>query len=107
MSLPPDAKKAYGLVSAVGTRVGERAREEPALLDAIRAAPDITAFRSLVRGAVGDRLPDAVLASFLDAAVTDADWTQWRARLLLQAKMTRDGGTRAAGHEQGKGIGRP
>ncbi len=107
MSLPPDVKKAYGLVSAVGTKVGERARDEPTLLDAIRATRDIAAFRALVREKTAGALPEAVLSNFLDAAVRDEDWTQWRARLLVQAKMVRDGGTRAAGHEEGKGIGRP
>lgn len=104
MSLPPDVKKAYGLVAAVGTRIGERARDEPSVIDELRAAPDAATFRATVRRLAEGRVPDAVLTNFLDAAVTDADWDKWRARLLLQAKMTRDGGKPAPGHESGRGV---
>lgn len=107
MSLPPEAKKAYGIVSAVGTRIGEKARESPAILDEIRAAPDIEAFRAAVRAHAEGRLPEAVLAQFLQQVVQDADWTQWRARLLVQAKLTREGGKPAPGHEAGRGVGGP
>lgn len=107
MSLPPEAKKAYGLVSAVGAKLGEKARDEPDILSAIRQAPDLAAFRALVRRHAAGRVPDAVLAAFLDAAVSEADWTVWRARLLLQAKMTREGASPAPGHEAGRGVGKP
>ena len=107
MSLPPDAKKAYGMVSAVGTRLGEKAKTDPAILDAVRATPDAPSFRALVRAHVAGTLPDAVLDAFLDGAVTEADWLQWRARLLLQAKMTAQGGKPAPGHEAGRGVGKP
>lgn len=103
----PETRKAYGLVSAVGARLGERARDAPDILARIRGAPDVGAFRASVREHVAGRLPDAVLAQFLDEVVTDADWTQWRARLLLQAKMTRDNAKPAPGHEAGRGVGRP
>lgn len=107
MSLPPEAKRAYGLVAAIGTRLGERAREEPDVVDKLRATPDVAAFRATVRLLAQGRVPDAVLAQFLDASVTDADWEKWRARLLVQVKMVRDGNAPAKGHEQGKGVGRP
>jgi hypothetical protein len=106
VSLPPDAKKAYGLVSAIGTKLGERARDEPALVDALRAAPDAPAFRALVREKAEGRVPPAVLDGFL-AVVRDDDWLPWRSRLLLQVKLVRDGGRPAPGHEAGKGVGRP
>ncbi|MEA3201364.1 MAG: hypothetical protein QOE90_2792 [Thermoplasmata archaeon] len=106
MSLPQDAKKAYGLVTAVGTKLGERARSEPDLIEALRAAPDLDAFRALVRQSSEGLLAPALVESYL-ALTTEADWKQWRSRLLLQAKLVRDGGERAPGHEHGKGIGRP
>ena len=103
-----ELKRAYGVLAAVGSRLGERARTEPVILDQVRAARDLAAFRVVVRALIGDRLPPAVLDGFVDEVLTDADWTQWRARLLVQAKMVRDGGKPAPGHEGGgKGVGRP
>jgi len=106
MSLPQDAKKAYGLVTAVGTKLGERARSESGLLDALRAAPDLTAFAGLVRARCEGALAPALVESYL-ALLTEADWRQWRSRLILQAKLARDGGKPAPGHEQGRGVGKP
>ena len=102
-----DARKAYGLVTALGTKLGERARGEPALIADLRAAPDAEAFRGLVREKAAGLVPPAVLDAFLGEVVTDAEWVLWRSRLLLQAKMARDGGKPAPGHEGGKGVGRP
>jgi hypothetical protein len=106
MSLPPDAKKAYGFVSALGTKLGERARAEPALVEAIRAAPDLGSFRALVQAKATGLVPPVVVEGFF-AVVRDEDWTQWRSRLLLQVKLTRDGGKPAPGHETGRGVGKP
>lgn len=103
-----EAKRAFGLVTALGTRLGERARQEPDLLDELRAAPDAASFRSLVRQKADGLVPPALLESFCGEVVTDHDWQAWRSRLLLQAKMVRDGGKPAPGHEaQRGGTGRP
>lgn len=106
MSLPADVKKQYGLVMAMGTKLGERAKTEPTLLDEIRKTTTAEAFRELVRAKAEGHAP-AVLVDQFAALVTDSDWTMWRSRLILQAKMTRDGGKPAAGHEAGKGVGKP
>ena len=100
-----ETKKAYGVVTALGTKLGERAKEDETLLARVRAAPDRAAFRALIATEAAGRVPDALVASFFDEVVTDADWTQWRARLLLQMKLTREGGKPAPGHEAGKGVG--
>ena len=102
-----ETKKAYGVVTALGTKLGERAREEPGLDAELRRAPDLDAFRDLVRAKAEDRAPPAIVALFLDEVLTPEDWTLWRSRLLLQLKMVRDGGKPAAGHESGRGVGRP
>ena len=97
-----EPKKAYGLVTALGTRLGERARTEPGLPDELRAAPDLDAFRGLLRARAEGLVPPAVLSSFLDEALTPQDWVLWRSRLLIQLKMVRDGGKPAPGHEAGR-----
>jgi hypothetical protein len=102
-----ETKKAYGLVMALGTKLGERARNEPGVLATLRGAPDITVFRALVHELVGALLPPALVTTFCDEVLTDTDWVRWRARLLLQAKLVRDGGKPAPGHEKGKGVGGP
>lgn len=102
-----ETKKAYGIVTALGTKLGERARSEPALVGALRQTPDIAAFRSLVHELTVGLLPTTLVTTFCDEVLTDADWTQWRARLLLQTKLIRDGGKPAPGHEKGKGVGGP
>lgn len=102
-----DVRKAYGLVAAVGTRLGEQARDDDALIPRVRATADADAFRALVRERVAGALPDAVVASFLDDVVTPEDWRQWKSRLLIQMRMTKEGGKPAPGHEKGKGVGRP
>ena len=60
-----------------------------------------------MRRLVAGRVPDALLASFVDTIITDADWAIWRSRLLLQVKMVRDGAAPAPGHEKGRGVGKP
>lgn len=102
-----ETKRAYGIVTALGTKLGERARTEPAILDEIRGAPTLEAFHALMRMRAQGLVPEAVLAAFLDEVLTPADWIQWRARVLLQAKLVRDGGKPAPGHEKGRGVGRP
>lgn len=102
-----ETKKAYGIVTALGTKLGERARSEAEILDRIRAAPDIAAFRALVQELASGLVPPALVASFLTDVLTEADWVQWRSRLLLQMKLTRDGKARVPGHETGRGVGRP
>lgn len=102
-----ETKKAYGIVTAIGTKLGEKARAEKDLLDRIRATNDIDSFRTVVRAAAEGLLPPAVLSGFLEEVATPTDWIQWRSRLLIQMKLARDGGKPAPGHEQGKGVGRP
>ena len=102
-----ETKKAYGVVTALGTKLGEKARTDADLVDRVRATPDIAAFREIVRASSEGLVPAALVATFLDEVVTDADWVQWRARLLLQMKLARDGGKPAPGHESGRGVGKP
>lgn len=106
MSHPPDVKKQYGIVTAIGTKVGERARSEPGLIEQIRAAADLPSFQAIVRRAA-TTAPPALVEQFLGTIVTQADWVQWRSRLLLQAKMVRDGQKPAEDHRSGKGVGGP
>ena len=106
MSLPPDAKKAYGIVTALGTKLGERARGEPTLMDDVRATQGPAALLDLVRAKTEGLVPQALVEQFA-AMVSEKDWLVWRSRLLLQMRMARDGGKPAPGHEQGKGVGRP
>lgn len=102
-----ETKKAYGLVMALGTKLGERAKTDADLVDRVRQTNDIESFRSIVRASADGVVPAALVASFLDEVVTPADWMQWRSRLLLQMKLTREGGKPAPGHEKGKGVGKP
>lgn len=102
-----DVKKAYGIVTALGTKLGERARDEPGLDRELRAAPDLEAFGALVREKATGIAPPMIVDAFLQDVVTPDDWVQWRSRLLLQLKLVRDGGKPAAGHEAGRGVGRP
>lgn len=102
-----ETKKAYGVVTALGAKLGERARSEPEIVEAIRATGDITAFREAVRSLTEGILPPALVAGFLDEVITPDDWVQWRSRLLLQVKLVRDGGKPAPGHEKGRGVGGP
>lgn len=101
-----EPKKAYGIVTALGTKLGERAREEPELDRALRSAPDLAAFGALLREKTAGLLPPALVDQFLGDVVKPDDWVQWRARLLLQLKLVRDGGAPAPGHEAGRGVGR-
>lgn len=104
---PPNLKKAYGMVTAIGSKLADRAKADPTLPARIRAAPDREAFNALVRGESAGLVPPALVESFLTDAVNDADWVQWRSRLLLHLKMTLAGDKPAAGHEAGRGVGRP
>lgn len=99
-----EQKKAYGVVTALGTKLGEKARGATDLLERIRATADRAAFADLVRVESEGLVPAALVGTFLDEVVTDADWVQWRARLLLQMKLARDGGKPAPGHESGRGV---
>lgn len=96
-----DTRKAYGMVTAIGTKLGERARTDADLPTRLRETPDLDAFRSQVRAEARNLLPPTLLDAFLAEVLTEADWVQWRARLLLQLKMVRDGGKPAPGHEAG------
>jgi hypothetical protein len=102
-----EPKRAYGILAALGTKLGERARTEDALLAEIRATPDLAAFRDVVRAKVEGLVPPALVEAFFAEAVTESDWILWRARLLIQARMVKEGKGRVAGHEAGKGVGRP
>ena len=97
-----ETKKAYGIVTALGTRLGERARAEEGLVPELRATQDAASFRALVKAKAEGLVPPAVLDAFLGEVVTDADWVLWRSRLLLQVKMVREGGRPAPGHEAGR-----
>lgn len=99
-----ETKKAYGVVTALGTRLGERAKTDPGLIERVRAAPDVEAFRAVVTALSEGLVPPALVASFLHEVVTATDWVQWRSRLLLQIKLVREGGKPAPGHEAGRGI---
>lgn len=99
-----ETKKAYGVVMALGTKLGEKARSEADLIDRVRATPDMGAFREIVRASSEGIVPAVLVKTFLDEVVTDADWVQWRSRLLLQMKLARDGGKPAPGHETGRGV---
>lgn len=101
-----ETKKAYGVVTAIGSKLGERAKSDETLLQGLRATSDITAFRALVRSAADGILPAPLVESFLSEVVTEADWVQWRARLVIQIKLTKEGGKPAPGHEAGRGVGR-
>lgn len=94
-------------MTAIGTKLGERARTDAKVLEQLRASPDADSFRLTVRLLSDGVVPDALVKLFVEEAVADEDWEKWRARLVLQVKMARDGGKPAPGHEQGKGVGRP
>ncbi|MFA5860640.1 MAG: hypothetical protein WDA16_02990 [Candidatus Thermoplasmatota archaeon] len=102
-----DVKKAYGILSAVGSKLGERARTDSEVVTKLRATADAAEFRSIVKSLASSLVPDALVTSFVEQVVTDADWDKWKARLLVQVKMVRDGAKRAPGHEAGKGVARP
>lgn len=102
-----ETKKAYGVVTALGTKLGEKARADEALLGEIRAASDLDAFRAMIRAKAEGLVPPTLVATFLDEVVTADDWVQWRSRLLIQMKLARDGGKPAPGHEAGRGVGKP
>lgn len=99
-----ETKKAYGVVTALGAKLGERAKSDETLLARVRAAPDLPTFAALVRAEVAGLVPDALISAFFGEVVTEGDWVQWRARLLLQMKLTREGGKPAPGHEAGRGV---
>lgn len=100
-------KKAYGMVTALGTKLADRARADDTLVPRIRAAPDREAFSALLRHESAGLVPPALVETFLADAVTEADWVQWRSRLLIQVKMVMAGQKPAPGHEAGRGVGRP
>lgn len=102
-----EPKKAYGVVTAIGAKLGEKARGDPSLLERIRAAASAQELRAIVRTIAQGLVPEALLAQFAEEIVTEAEWVQWRSRLLLQMKLTATGKDRAPGHEAGRGVGRP
>lgn len=91
-----DTRKAYGVVTALGNALGEKAKAEPAVLADVRATSDLEAFRR----AVAAHAAPAQLVAMFNAFVTEDDWRVWRSRLLLQAKMVREGSKPAPGHER-------
>lgn len=94
-------------MSAVGTKLGEKARGDATVVERLRGAGDADAFRITVRLLAEGLLPEAVLRSFLEDVIDDEGWEKWRARLVLQVKMVRDGGKPAPGHESKGGPTRP
>lgn len=99
-----ETKKAYGLVTALGTKLGERARGDATVVERVKGAGDADAFRLTVRLLAEGLVPEALTKTFVEEVVRDEDWEKWRARLVLQMKMVRDGGKPAPGHEAGKGV---
>lgn len=100
-------RKAYGMVTAIGTKLAERAKADDTLVPRIRATPGREAFTALVRHESAGLLPPALVETFLTEVVTESDWIVWRSRLLIQIKMVVAGAKPAPGHEAGRGVGRP
>lgn len=97
-----DDRKAFGVMSAVGKRLGEAARDGNAgPLDALRSAPDAPALVALVREASG--LPGPLVDEFA-AWAAGQPFAKVRAQMLLQAKMHAEGKRPAPGHEAGRGT---
>lgn len=97
-----DEKKAYGTVTALGTDLGKRAKDDATLLASVRATDSVEALRKRVSELFdGGKL--APLAASFNEHIGEGDWQVWRSRLLLQAKMIRDDGKPAPGHESGRG----
>lgn len=103
-----ETKKAYGVVTALGTDLGHRAKSDKDVLAHIRGLETREAFTGRLDELFADTKL-ATLATQLAEHTTGEDWKLWRSRLLLQAKMVRDGEKPAPGHEAGKGNqpGRP
>lgn len=99
MSHSADVKRAYGLVTAVGTAVGERAKADPAVLEQVRGTQSLEELTRILGELVEGSKSAAVLPLFLPL-LTEEEWKVWRARILLQAKMVRDDGKPAPGHER-------
>lgn len=99
-----DDRKAYGVISALGKAIGERARAgDVAALEALRATWDRESF-GLFLEALQTSLPPALVADFV-ATVTDETWSKTKAKIVLQAKMVAEGGAPAPGHEaKGGGV---
>lgn len=76
-------------------------------MPSLRAANDIDKFRALVRASVEGLVPASLVETFLADVLTDTDWVQWRARLLIQIRLSKEGGKPAPGHEAGRGVRRP
>jgi hypothetical protein len=94
-----DVKKAFGVVTALGTGLGERSRERPELLAEVRATASPEALAALLaRELEGSRV--APLVGTFAALLDEEGWKVWRSRLLLQAKMVQEGKQPAPGHER-------
>lgn len=102
-----ETKRAYGVVMALGTKLGEKAKADPAMLVRIRGTPTLAEFHAMVRTMAQGLVPEALVQGFFDEVVTESDWVQWRSRLLLQMKLTMEGKKPAPGHEAGRGVGKP
>lgn len=96
-----DERKAFGVITAAGKRIGEAARAGNASpLERARGAPDVASLVALLREASG--LPAPVVDAFAEWAATQP-FAKLRAQFVLQAKMHAAGGAPAPGHEAGRG----
>lgn len=94
-----DLRKLYGVVSALGKRLGDAEREGGDVLPKLRAAESREALVAAIREAETG-LPEKMLDGFFDA-LTEENWSQWKARIVLQTKMVATGEKPAPGHEAG------
>lgn len=96
-----DEKKAFGVVTAAGKRIGEAARDgDASALDAVRAAQDASALVAVLREKSG--LPGGLLDAFAEWAASQP-FAKLRAQVVLQSKMHAEGKRPAPGHEAGRG----
>lgn len=98
-----DAKKAYGTLLAVGKALGDAARDDPALIDRLRAAEDVDALAEIIRAHPG-KVPPALADEWL-ASIPPERYRQERARLIVQAKMVMKGEKPLGPQHKGAGGG--
>lgn len=97
-----DEKKAYGTLLAIGKAIGEEAREDPGLIQALRDLPDRDALDAFVTAHHG-RVPDALAEEWM-GTITSENFRREKARLIVQAKMVMKG-EKPLGPQHGKGGG--
>lgn len=80
-----DEKKAYGVLVALGTAVGNEAKADDAVIAELRAIPDAGALEDFLMRHRGN-LPEGLVREFL-AATPPAEFQKTKSKLVLQAKM--------------------